>query len=196
MDAIMVGPIKRGVNDIHEYYELAAIVDIVMKAKPLPYIYEPWKQDRDRALLALLACTGMRISEALSVQVKQFSFEMPDFVEIRNVRILKRRAEPIYKDFFLPLEGILYPLTNMVVAYTKINKEGYLFDFSRSRAWQIINYMTGKWCHFFRSQRLSYLVNKLRSTIVVADMQGIKSPQTVAHYFKGGWKHYKDELKE
>ena len=59
---------KRGVNDIHEYYALAAIVDIVIKAEPLPYIYEPWKRDRDRALLAFLACTGMRISEALSSQ--------------------------------------------------------------------------------------------------------------------------------
>ena len=187
---------KRGVNDIHEYYELAAIVDIVIRAKPLPYIYEPWKQDRDRALLALLACTGLRISEVLSLLVEQFSFEMDDFVEIRNVKILKRRAEPIYKDFPLPLEGILRPLTLMILGYWKTKKKGYLFDISRGRAWQIINYMTGKWCHFFRSQRISYLVNKLRSVNIVADMQGIKKSSTIDHYFKGGWKHYKDELKE
>ena len=41
---------------------------------------------------------------------------MLDFVEIRDVKILKRRKEPVKKDFFLPLEGILYPLTNMVIA--------------------------------------------------------------------------------
>ena len=187
---------KRGVNDIHEYYELAAIVDVVIKAKPLSYIYEPWKRDRDRALLAFLACTGMRISEALSVTVEQFRFDMPDFVEIRDVKILKRRKEPVKKDFFLPLEGILYPLTNMVIAYWKTIKKGPLWDISRGRAWQIVYYMTGKWCHFFRSQRISYLVNKLRSVTIVADMQGVKKSSTIDHYFKGDWKHYKDELKE
>ena len=188
---------KRGVNDIHEYYELAAIIDIVQKAKPV-YLYEPRKEKRDKALLAFLALTGMRISEVLSVTHEQLCFDMDDFIEVRNVKIKKRRKEPIYKDFPLPLEGQLKPLTDMVLDWYMLSnkKTGPLFDISRNRAWQIISGLTGKWCHFFRSQRISYLVNKFRSTVMVADLQGIKAPQTIAHYYKGGWKHVKEQLKE
>jgi len=178
---------KSGVKDIHEYYELAAIVDIVMKAEPLKYIYEPWKRDRDRALLALLACTGMRISEALSVTVEQFDCTNKEDVYINNVKILKRRKEPIFRDFPLPLVGPLEPLTNIIMCYFVTIKKGPLWDISRGRAWQIVVFMTGKWCHFFRCHRLSYLVNKF-SGVRAAELQGVKAVSTISHYYKGGFR--------
>lgn len=187
---------KRGVNDIYEYYELETMVDIVKKAKPLPYVFEPRKRDRDKALLALLTCTGLRISEALSVEVEQFNFDTADFVEIRRVKIKKRRKETTFRNFPLPKVGQLAPLTQLVMNWYSQVKKGPLFDIGRQRAWQIINDMTGKWCHFFRCQRISYLVNKFRDGTVAAKLQGIKKSSTIDHYYKGDWKFLKEELKE
>lgn len=190
---------KKGVNDIADFLELKQIIQMVREAKPIPYtLCAIQNRARDFALLSLLALTGMRISEILSIYKRQVHQEMPDFVEIKNVKILKRRKEPILKDFGLPKEGILVPLTDLFLAHysTLKGKNIRLFDINRTTAWRIVVFMTGKWCHFFRSQRLSFLVNKFRSTIIVSDMQGIKSPATIAHYYKGGWKHHKQELKE
>jgi len=188
---------KRGVTDIAEYLELKQLINFVLNCQSIPYVLNcNLKALRDRALLSLFVLTGLRISEILSLRRYQFCFDMLDFIEIRNVKILKRRKEPIFKDFGLPKEGTLAPLTMLVLEHFETSKRAALFDINRTTAWRIVKHMTGKWCHYFRSQRLSYLVNKFRSTVIVADMQGIKSPATIAHYYKGGWKHHKEELKE
>jgi len=87
------------------------------------------------------------------------------------------------------------PLASLVMAhYRNVDAGDPLFDMSRQRAWQIIKYMTGKWCHYFRSQRISFLVNKIRSTAAVAGMLGIKKSSTIDHYYKGGWNQFRTEL--
>ena len=185
---------KRGVANITDYVELRNLVDLAVKAKPIPYL-DKRKQIRDRALLAFIAATGMRISEALSVKRGDFNQHNPDFVVVNNVRILKRRKETIMKDFVLPRTGVLKPLTDLVMLHYRNVKDGApLFDISRQRAWQVIVYMTGKWCHYFRSQRISFLVNKIRSTTAVADLLGIKKSSTIDHYYKGGWGQFRKEL--
>lgn len=188
---------KRGVADIKDYVELRNLITMVLNATPIPYINAPEKQIRDKALLAFIAATGMRISEALSVSKNNFDLTHDrGFIIIRNVRILKRRKEVIIKDFVLPKTGILKPLTDLVMKHYHLY--GYsripLFDMTRQRAWQIIVGMTGKWCHYFRSQRLSYLVNSIRSTTRVCKMLGIRKPETLLHYDKGGWQQHRKEL--
>jgi len=183
---------KRGVNDIADYLELRQIINLVLDAE-VCYYWQPSLAVRDMGLLAALALTGMRISELLSVEKARVDVQK-EAVWIRNVKILKRRKEPVYKDFFMPREGVLAPLTDLFIKHLDQVKKGRVFDISRGRAWQIVKASTGKWCHFFRSQRLSFLVNKFRSTVIVGDMQGIKKPDTVAHYFKGGADHYQKEL--
>ncbi len=59
----------------------------------------------------------------------------------------------------------------------------------------ILKQMTDEWCHWFRSQRISYLINKLRSAEIAAKLVGVKAPQTIAHCYKGEWKAHKEELK-
>lgn len=183
---------KRGVDDIADYLELRQIINLVIDAK----IFHSWLPEleiRDRALLAALALTGMRISELLSIEKARVNVSKSE-VWIKDVRILKRRGKPIYKDFYMPREGVLGPLTEIFLRQVNRVKKGPVFDIGRCQAWRIINNATGKWCHYFRSQRISYLVNKFRSTVIVGDMQGIKKSDTIDHYFKGGQKHFTEEL--
>jgi len=205
---------KRGVNDIDDFIELKQLIAIVKTVEPY-YEYEPWKRIRDRALLALLALTGCRISELLSVLKSQVEIQ-DEWVIIRNILTLKRwkrkyeryldaegiqrkrciwkEREHILVDKPLPRKGILACLTNIFLEYYDIAKKGPLFDISRGRAWQIVNRLTGKWCHYFRSQRISFLVNSIRSDVRVGKMMGIKNVQTLAHYDKGSWEGFKEEL--
>lgn len=53
-------------------------------------------------------------------------------------------------------------------------------------------HMAGKWCHYFRSQRLSHVVNELKSALTTAKVFGIKNPQTIAHYCKTEWEVHKE----
>ena len=207
---------KRGANDIDDFIELKQLIAVVSTVEPY-YEYEPWKRIRDRALLALLALTGCRISELLSILKSQVDIQ-DEWVIIRNILTLKRwkrkyeryldaegiqrkrciwkEREHILIDKPLPREGVLSCLTNIFLEYYDISKKGPLFDISRGRAWQIVNKLTGKWCHYFRSQRISYLIRRIKNSVDVADLMGIKSLQTLSLYYKGGWEHLKDELKE
>ena len=189
---------KKGVNDIVDYLELEQIIHMITDAQPIPYtLCAVQNRRRDYALLSFLALTGMRVSEALSIWKRQVNLEDSGWVEIRNVKILKRRKEPILKDFGIPREGVLKPLTDLFLAHYSTLKGNNMrvFNINRTTAWRITMFMTGKWCHFFRSQRISFLVNRFRSTVIASDMQGIKSPSTIAHYYKGGWSHFKEDLK-
>ena len=154
---------------------------------------------RDRALLAFLVLTGMRISEALSVTYFQYDNRRNDkFILIKNVKILKRRKEPILKEFPLPKTGMLAELTEIIQKYVK-SRDWHiadpLFPIGRHQAWKIINDMTGKWPHYFRSQRISYLMNEQRiQSAAVAKMLGIKQSSTIDHYLKSSWRNYEEEL--
>jgi integrase len=193
---------KRGVADIAEFIELTTLIKHLTLAKAWPYKSDiEEKTARDKALLAFLAETGLRISEALSVDRSQVKLNLDaEFIIVKDVKIMKRRKEHIVKDFPLPKTGVLKPLTKMVLTWyhwptIKHKDKGPLFNLGRYRAWQLIRHMTGKWCHFFRSQRISFLVNKIRSTTAVAAMMGIKQSSTIDHYYKGGWNQYRDDLK-
>lgn len=190
---------KRGVENISEYLELRQLINLVLDARPLPYYaaYPEERQNlqrRDSALLAWLALTGMRISEVLSIDISQVS-EDKRFMYIKNVKILKRRNEHVLRDFIIPKEGATQPLYLLIKYHTQTVKKGPVFNISRSQAWRIIKALTGLWCHYFRSQRLSYLVNKFGGTRA-AKFQGIKRSSTVDHYYKGGIDQVKEDLIE
>jgi len=185
-----------------EYMEPKDIYNLIVTGPAWPYkTRRQFYQTRDRALPALLYLTSGRVNEVLRVHSGQFHLdeEDPDFMVLRGFYVSKRkegRPHPIL-DIPLPLVGSLAPLTQLVVGYLELLPQGErLFNFGRSRALAIVKHLTGRFCHWFRAQSLSYQVNLLRSTVAVAQQRGVENPSTLAHYYRGNWRQFRAELKK
>lgn len=193
---------RRRLADIERYLEPEQIYSMIVTARPWPYRRRvEHHQKRDRALLALLYLSGLRISEALRIKKSQFDLACdPDFVVVRDVKISKRKKKTIQRegqpmiDVPLPKTGRFSRFTDLILDYLQVADED-VFKIGSQRAWAIVKHMTGRWNHYFRSQRISWLVNRLRSDVIAARIVGIKNPQTIAHYYKGEWRAHRDELK-
>jgi integrase len=154
---------------------------------------------RDRALLALLYLTSGRINEILKITKKQFRemhelsyYKKPDsrILILHNFWVSKRKKGKRHPmlDLPLPRVGKLAPFTQLVEEYLGyLHGDKKLFNFGTSRAWVIVNHITGKWNHYFRAQSLSFLINVIGSAIKVAKQRGVENPTTIAHYYKGDW---------
>jgi len=163
---------------------------------------------RDRALLALIYLTSGRINEVLKIikdqfrEMKELSYYPnpdPDVLVLRNFWVSKRKKGKRHPTLDLPLPrvGTFGPFTQLVEEYLEYLKKGEkLFPFGTSRAWVIVNHITGKWNHYFRAQSLSYQVNRIGSAMRVAKQRGVENPTTIAHYYKGNWLVDKEELKK
>lgn len=156
---------------------------------------------RDRAFLSLMFLSGLRVSEVLRIREDQFDLESDlEFVIVRDVQISKRKVRTIQRegvpkiDVALPLSGELSLFTKLVLDYLSVCESERLFTFGPARALVITKATTGKWNHYFRSQRLSHLINLIRSTDATAKIVGIKNPGTIAHYYKGTWREFREEL--
>jgi len=195
---------RRRLKDIKRFTQPEEIYKVISEAPAWNYkrnreVYEK----RDRALVALLYLLGCRVNEVLKLRKSQFDFEgkYPYFVVIHDFEISKRKEKTIKakgipkKDFPLPLVGKLAPFTDMVVEYYNCSEEE-MFKIGRQRAWAIVKHMTGKWCHYFRSQRLSYLVNLLRSSTITAKIMGIENSMTIDHYYKTEWEEHEEALRK
>jgi len=164
---------------------------------------------RDQALMSLLFLTAGRISEVLSLTKEQFDFEADkDFIIIRNMVLVKRfktrkgkpvrhRTAPIRDEVPLPLKGPLSKFTRLVQEYLNLLCETRekLFKFKRHRAWQIVNFVTGEWCHWFRSQAESYYGKYVFNTpFALRDFVGVSDIESLGPYVKTQWRDYKKEL--
>jgi integrase len=164
---------------------------------------------RDRALMALLFLTAGRISEVLSLTREQFDVEAyRNFIVIRNMILVKRlktrkgkpvrhRTAPIRDEVPLQLKGPLGKFTRLVQDYLELIDEPKekLFKFKRHRAWQIVNHVTGQWCHWFRSQAESYYGKYVFSTpFALRDFVGVSDIESLGPYVKTQWKDYREKL--
>jgi len=157
---------------------------------------------RDRAFIALLYLTKGRVSEVCKVRKDQFDFGESDFVLIRDFEIHKRKKKTLQaegvpkRDIPLPLTGALEKFTKMVLNYYDLCETKRLFTFGRRHALRIVKYVTGKWCHYFRSQGFSDIINRQKVGVFsVARIYGVKNPSTLTHYDKGEWEEHRKELK-
>lgn len=196
---------RRTLKDIKRFVDPIAIYRMIVDAPIWMYKRNlSFFAKRDRALLSLLYLTGGRINEVLRLRKSQFSFDDPEFIVIKDYEISKRKKQTIQKegipkiDFPLPRVGTFQPFTELVLDYLELTHQfkDKLFRFGRCRAWVLVKYMTGFWCHYFRSQKLSYAVNLFKSALITAKIHGIKSPQTIAHYYKTEWTLHREELKK
>ena len=158
---------------------------------------------RDRALISLLFLTCGRISEVLSLTKNQFVFdEDPDFIIVKNMIVVKRKKKAkrkrrsIRDEVPLPRAGPLAPFTRFVNEYLErlSNPEANLFKFGRHRAWQIVHYITGKWCHYFRSQGESWYGKIFSNIFALKDFVGVVDTSTLSDYVKTDWKEYRDRM--
>lgn len=187
-----------------EVYELIAWK--TLKYQTTPDFYHA----RDRALLSLLYLTAGRISEVLRLNKNQFDFESDtDFIIIRDMVVVKRRKETIKKygvplrEVPLPREGQLSPFTKLIEDYVnQIPGDSMLFPshkkarlhMTRQRAWQIVTGITGKWCHYFRSQAESNYGRIFKDVIALADFVRVVNVQTLSEYVKTSWEDYRLQL--
>jgi integrase len=204
---------KRGNVNIESRLRPREIYELIT-SKTLPYkTDEEFYQVRDRALLALLYLTAGRISEVLMLKKSQFDSETEtDFIIIRDMKVIKRRKEtiarhgvPIREEVPLPKRGHLSHFTSLVIDYLmRIEDKAPLFPsnkkanphLSRVRAWQIVNGITGQWCHYFRSQSESHYGRIFNNLIALADFVRVENIQTLREYVKTSWQDYRRQLSE
>ena len=203
---------KRGNRNIdrrlrpREVYELITMRTLSYKTTPDFY------HARDRALLSLLYLTAGRITEVLRLKKSQFDSETDkDFIIIRDMQVVKRRKETLVKygvplrEVPLPLKGHLSHFTRSVMDYLKrIEDEAMLFPsnkkanphMSRIRAWQIVNGITGQWCHYFRSQAESHYGRVFKDVIALSNFVRVVNVQTLSEYVKTSWEDYRTQLSQ
>jgi len=181
------------------------VYDIIMQST-WPYKTTPeYYHARDRAMMSLTFLSCGRINETLRVTKQQVDLEGDaDFVVVRNFYVSKRKESTLKRygltiiDVPMPKNetALLYPFTKLVLDYLPNieNAEDRSFNIGTNRAFQIIRYCTGLWCHWFRSLGLSFYVNTLKNPIAVAKIFGVQNVNTIMHYFKGTWLDYRDQL--
>jgi len=195
---------RRTMRDIRVFVPPGEILKLILQGDPWPYRRDPESYlCRDQALISFIYMMGCRINEALKVFKTQFDWEeTPGHITVKDFRISKRterilRREGIPRiDLGLPLDGLFSPFTDLILKWYDLSPGPKLFpNLGTRRAWEIVDHHTGKWPHYFRSQRISWMVNKVRSPLIVAEILGVKSPQTLAHYYKTSWKEHIEDLK-
>lgn len=216
-------------SDVTEYLEPEEIYNLIVSrewpykggwfnAKGSQYGRDKY-HSRDKAFMALMFLTSGRLNQILRLKKSQFKemYEFKKYAKIADSDILlidqfgvskrkKGKRHPIL-ELPLPRTGEFAPFTRLVEDYLEyLDEDNKLFTFGESRAWVIVNYVTGaydkegnlvgKWNHWFRAQSLSYLVNLLGSATRVAKQRGVENPTTIAHYYRGEWTIDKERLKE
>jgi integrase len=202
--------VKRRTNeDIKERLGTEQIFNLIT-SETWQYKTEPdFYHARDKALMSLLFLTAGRISEVLSLTKEQFDTEADkNFIIIRNMILVKRlktrkgktvkhRTAPIRDEVPLPLQGSLSKFTRLVTDYLNLigDPKDRLFRFKRHRAWQIVNHVTGEWCHWFRSQAESYYGKYVFNTpFALRDFVGVSDIESLGSYVKTQWRDYEKQL--
>ena len=198
----LMGVKRRTLNDV--YFQRPLEIYQLITSKSWPYkTNREFYEKRDKALMALLYLTCGRISEVLSLTKKQFDFESePNFVIIRNMIVVKRKkkakrkSRAIRDEVPLPKEGPLAPFTRLVLDYLGLieNPEDKLFNFGRNRAYKIVRYITGQWCHWFRSQGESWFGKVFSNIFALKDYVGVVSAEVLSDYVKTDWREYRKTL--
>jgi len=205
----LVGISRRTNEDIKKRLSLEQIYNLII-SKSWPYkVGLDFYPVRDRALMALLFLTAGRISEVLSLKMEQFDFQADkNFIIIRNMILVKRlktrkgkpvkhRTAPIRDEVPLPRKGNLSKFTKLVLDYLDliVEPKENLFRFQRHRAWQIVNYVTDQWCHWFRSQAESYYGKYVFNTpFALRDFVGVSDIESLGPYVKTQWRDYENRL--
>jgi len=147
---------------------------------------------RDLAMMCILYWTGSRISEVVrariyqldedkvlqyigplpSLKASQFVYAEPDFINLRGLRIIKRKVKHVddygvRMEIRFPLTGDLSKFTDPVVQYLDLlikdkGPDAELFPFKKHRGYQIVEHSTqigkknGLMPHYLREMGLKF----------------------------------------
>ena len=202
--------VKRRTNeDIKERFGIEQILSLITSKAWSYKTQEDFYHAGDKALMSLLFLTAGRISEVLSLKKEQFDYEADrSFIIIRNMVLVKRlkmrngkpvkhKTAPIRDEVSLPLRGPLAKFTKLVIDYLSLmdGPKAKLFKFGRHRAWQIVNHVTGEWCHWFRSQAESYYGKYVfNAPFALRDFVGVADIESLGPYVKTQWRDYQEKL--
>lgn len=205
----LVGVSRRTNEDIKKRLGVEQIYNLIT-SETWPYKTNiDFYHTRDKALMALLFLTAGRISEVVSLRKEQFDFQADrNFIIIRNMILVKRlktrkgkpvkhKTAPIRDEVPLPRKGPLSKFTRLVQDYLEliVDPKEKLFRFKRHRAWQIVNHITGQWCHWFRSQAESYYGKYVFNTpFALRDFVGVSDIESLGPYVKTQWRDYENRL--
>lgn len=151
---------------------------------------------RDKALISLIYLLCGRIGEILSLKKQQF-VDQKDFLIVKEFVVEKNKVNPIRDDWGLPKKGTLAPFTKIVMDYLKSlpKKQTNIFNIKRQRAWQIVNHITGKWCHYFRAMGEAYYMRRVfKDPVRCAVALRLRRSDTLIEYVPFEWRDYTDQL--
>ena len=171
-------------------------------------------QLRDRVLVALLYIACLRISEALKLNTSQFDFgslETRGYVTCRSIKLSKIKEGSRHarlREAMFPIaksdSDLLNPrfiLSNMVLDYVREKGPGHLLftdlttvtsekQLDRRRAWQVVKYLSGKWCHFFRGAGEQFVYESWDyDGYALADYVKV-DPKILQIYLHGGYRKH------
>lgn len=191
---------RRTLNDIDPVrgQDVENIIYILITGDTWPYKTKTdFYYTRDKALMSLCFLTMGRIHEVLTLRKSQFDFNsIPGFLVIHNILIGKRSKKTVsqfgktYIDLGISLDNRFLPFITEHLSQV----DDKLFNFSRYRAWTIIKYVTGKWCHYFRSMSQRHYLYKLGNPATVSNIFKV-DVRTILHYTTDTWEEHKEKFK-
>lgn len=130
---------------------------------------------KHKMLLQFLWLSGVRVTEAVSLKKKDIDFKN----HVMRVKWLKSRK---YKERVVPIHPILKQILELYTA--PMNRDHFVFPYSRQNAWQICKKWVGGNPHKFRH---SFAVNWLRQEgdiVILHRILGHSKIQTTMEYLK------------
>lgn len=182
-------------------YLTSGRINEVLRLRKDQFVEDPVDQD-------FLVCGAFYVSKRRlggikkrKIKIGTDSKDIPIYQEIEKKVLPGEHPSP---NIPMPRVGTLAPFTKIVEEYlATLKPTQQLFGFGKSRAGAIINCITklpgenhGFFCHWFRAQSLTYQINLLRSTIIVAKDRGVENSETLKHYYAGEWREHAKELKK
>lgn len=200
---------RKTLKGIPYYPSPQELYDAILNSPGWPYKHEsPSLVARDRALVALLYLTGLRVSEAIRLTKGNFE-RKENHIYIKGIELSKVKVKGVvrriqFRDAKLPLIGERAHLTKLVMDYVDIleNPEERLFPWSLEknqwgqiiggkRAWQVVKaILPNHTCHWLRAYCEDYLYGQWGSDMLaVADYFKV-NPRQLQQYIRRRYERY------
>lgn len=175
-----------------------------LQSKPIPVpeelrqIISSISSPRNKALISLAYLTGGRISELVdsAITKRMCVLTEKDNRQLLLIRMPNRKNKNRNnKDIPIPIDGEPLLVKYILVYLGTLELDEPLFQFQRSRAYQIIQKEIGMNCHFLRHLRATHLVvHKDFNEQLLLRFMGWSDSRPAKHYMEIRWKDILQKL--